>query len=105
MIAGALSRVCPPQSNNSKVKDSNIDVILVHHITQSTLVSKARLQELRLATQSDLTLCSLTKTVHEAWLQSKKLSRATSRLLEFQTGYQQGGWTSLQEPKTHSATQ
>ena len=52
-----------------KVKDSNIDVIPVHHIT---LVSKARIQELRLATQSDPTLCSLTKTVHEGWPQSKK---------------------------------
>ena len=71
VIADALSRVCPLQSNNSKVKDSNIDVIPVHHITQSELVSKARLQELRLATQSDPTLHSLTKTVHEGWPQSK----------------------------------
>ena len=60
VIADALSRVCPLQSNNSKVKDSNIDVIPLHHITQSALVSKARLQELGLATQSDPTLCSLT---------------------------------------------
>ena len=62
VIADALSRVFPLQSNNSKIKDSNIDVIPVHHITQSALVSKARLQELRLAMQSDPTLCSLTKT-------------------------------------------
>ena len=53
VITDALSRVCPLQSNNSKVKDSNIDVISVHHITQSAPVSKARLQELRLAMQSD----------------------------------------------------
>ena len=72
VIADALSRVCPLQSNNSKVKDSNIDVIPVHHITQSGPVSKARLQELRLATQSDPTLCSLINTVHEGWPQSKK---------------------------------
>ena len=72
VIADALSRVCPLQSNNSKLKDSNIDVIPVHHITQSALVTKARLQVLRLATQSDPTLCSLTKTVHEGWPQSKK---------------------------------
>ena len=70
VIADALSRVCPLQSNNSKVKD--IDVIPVHHITQSAPVSKSRLQELRLATQSDTTLHSLTKTVHEGWPQSKK---------------------------------
>ena len=72
----ALSRVCPLQSSNSKIKDSNIDVIPVHHITQTAPVSKTpkikdsnidvipvhhitapvsktRLQELRLATQSD----------------------------------------------------
>ena len=67
VIADALSRVCPLQSDNSKIKDSNIDVISVNHITQSVLVSKARLQELRLATQSDPTLHSLTKTVHEGW--------------------------------------
>ena len=72
MIADALSRVCPPQSNNSKFKESNIDVIPVHHITQSAPVSKARLQELRLAAQSDPTPCSLTKTIHEGWPQSKK---------------------------------
>ena len=64
VIADAL---CPLQSNNSKVKDSNIDVIPVHHITQSAPVSKARLQELRLAAQSDPTLHSLAKTVHEGW--------------------------------------
>ena len=72
MIADALSRICPLQSNNSKVKDSNIDVIPVRHVTQSALVSKARLQELRLATQSDPTPHSLAKTVHEGWPQSKK---------------------------------
>ena len=81
VIADALSRVCPLQSNNFKVKDSNIDVIPVHHITQSAPVSKARLQELRLATQSDPTLCSLTKTVHEGWPQSKK--DCPEQLLEF----------------------
>ena len=49
----ALSRVCPLQSSNPKTKDSNIDVIPVHHITQTAPVSKTRPQELRLATQSD----------------------------------------------------
>ena len=72
VIADALSRVFPLQSTNSKTIDSNIDVIPVHHITQSAPVSKTRLQELRLATQSDPTLSSLTKTVHEGWPQSKK---------------------------------
>ena len=72
VITDALSRVCPLQSNNSKVKDSNIGVIPVHHITQIAPVSKARLQELRLATQPDPTLHSLTKTVHKGWPQSKK---------------------------------
>ena len=43
VIADALSRVCPLQSNNSKIKESNIDVIPVHHITQSAPVSKAGL--------------------------------------------------------------
>ena len=43
MNADALSRVCPLQSSNSKTKDSNIDVIPVHHITQTALVSKTRL--------------------------------------------------------------
>ena len=81
VIADALSGVCPLQSNNSKIKDSNIDVIPVHHITQSSPVGKARLQELRLATQSDPTLCSLTKTVHEGWPQSKKDS--PKQLLDF----------------------
>ena len=52
LIADALSRVCPLQSNNSIIRDSNIDFIPVHHITQGAPVSKARLQELRLATQS-----------------------------------------------------
>ena len=72
VTADALSRVCPLQSSNSKTKDSNIDVIPVHHITQTAPVSKSRLQELRLATQSDLTLSSLTKTIHKGWPQSKK---------------------------------
>ena len=49
VIADALSRVCP----------------------QSVPVGKARLQEFRLATQSDPTLHSLTKTTHEGWPQSK----------------------------------
>ena len=81
VIADALCRVCPLQSNNSKIKDSNIDDIPVHHITQSALVSKARLQQVRLATQSDPTLCSLTKTVHEGWSQSKK--DCPKQLLDF----------------------
>ena len=81
IIADALSRVCQLQSTNAKTIDSNIDVIPVHHITQSAPVSKTRLQELRLATQSDPTLSSLTKTVHKGWPQSKK----DCRLLEFQT--------------------
>ena len=72
VIADALSRVCPLQSNNSKVEDMNIDIIPVHHIMQSAPVSQARLQELRLATQSDPTLCSLSTTVHEGWPQSRK---------------------------------
>ena len=72
MIADALSRVCILQSNNSKIKDSNIDVIPVHHITQTALVSKSRLQELRLATQYDPTLCSLAKMIHEGCPQSRK---------------------------------
>ena len=50
VIVDAPSRVCSLQSNNSKVKDTNIDVIPIHHITQTALVSKARLQEVRLAT-------------------------------------------------------
>ena len=33
MIADVLNRVCSLQSSNSKTKDSNIDVIPVHHIT------------------------------------------------------------------------
>ena len=81
MIADALSRVCPLQSNNSKIKDSNIDVIPVHHITQSAPNSKTRLQEVRLATQSEPTLCSLDKTVHEGWPQSKK--DCPEQLLDF----------------------
>ena len=81
MIADALSRVCPLQSNNSKIKDSNIDVIPVYHITQTAPVSKTKLQELRLATQSDSTLCSLAKTVHEGWPQSKK--DCPEQLLDF----------------------
>ena len=55
-----------------KIKDSNTDVIQVHHITQTAAVSKARQQELRLATQSDPTLATLAKTIHEGWQQSKK---------------------------------
>ena len=81
VIADALSRVCPLQSNNSKVKESNIGVIPVHCITQSAPVSKARLQELRLATQSDPTLCSLSKNIHEGWPQSRK--DCPEQLLEF----------------------
>ena len=81
MIADALSRVCPLQSSNSKTKDSNIDVIPVHHITQTAPVSKTRLQELRLATQSDPTLSSLTRTIHESWPQSKK--DCPEQLLDF----------------------
>ena len=81
MVADALSRVCPLQSSNSKTKESNIDVILVHHITQTAPVSKTRLQELRLATQSDPTLCSLTKTLHKGWPQSRK--DCPGQLLDF----------------------
>ena len=58
VIADALSRVCPLQSTNPKAIDSNIDVLPVHQITQSATVSKTRLQDLRLATQSDPTLSS-----------------------------------------------
>ena len=72
VIADALSRVCTLQSTNSKAIDSYIDVIPMHHITQSAPVSRTRLQELRLATQSDPTLSSLAKTVHEGGPQSKK---------------------------------
>ena len=53
----------------------------MYHITQSALVSKTRLQELRLATQSDPTLCSLSKTIHEGWPQSRK--DCPKQLLEF----------------------
>ena len=81
MIADALSRVCPLQSSNSKTKDSNIDVIPVHHIMQTAPVSKTRLQELTLATQSDPTLSSLAKTIHKGWLQSKK--DCPEQLLDF----------------------
>ena len=81
VIADVLSRVCPLQSANPKAIDSNIDVIPVHHITQSAPVSKTRLQELRLATQSDPKLSSLTKTVHEGWPQSKK--DCPEQLLDF----------------------
>ena len=81
LIADALSRVCPLQSNNSKVEDTNIDIIPVHHIMQSAPVSQARLQELRLATQSDSTFCSLSKTVYEGWPQSRK--DCPKQLLEF----------------------
>ena len=68
-------------SANSKTIDSNIDVIPVHHITQSAPVSKTRLQELRLAIQSDPTLSSLAKTVHEGRPQSKK--DCLEQLLDF----------------------
>ena len=44
-------------------------------------VSKARLHELRLAIQSDPTLCSLTKTIHEGWPQARK--DCPEQLLEF----------------------
>ena len=81
VIADALSRVCPLQSSDSKIKDSNIDVISVHHIKQTVPVSKTRLQELRLATQSDPTLCSLTMNVHEGWPQSRK--DCPEQLLDF----------------------
>ena len=77
----ALSRVCPLQSTHPKTLHSNIDVIPVHHITWSVPVSKTRLQKLRLATQSDLTLSSLTKTIHEGWPQSKK--DCSEQLLDF----------------------
>ena len=72
VIADALSRVCPLQSSDSKTKDSNIDVIPVHYITQTAPVSKTRLQELQLATQSEPTLSSFAKTIHEGWPQTKK---------------------------------
>ena len=81
VIADALSRVCPLQSKISKIKESNIDVIPVHHITQSAPVSKARLQELKLTTQSDPTFQSLSKTIHEDWPQSRKY--CPKQLLEF----------------------
>ena len=86
VIADVLSRVCPLQSTHPKTIDSNIDVIPVH-ITQSAPVSKTRLQELRLATQSDLTLTSLTNTVHDGWPQSKK--DCPEQLLDF--------WSFIQE--------
>ena len=81
VIAEALSRVCLLQSTYPKTIDSNIDVIPVHHITRSAPVSKTRLQELRLATQSDPTLSSLAKTVHKDWPQSKK--DCPEQLLDF----------------------
>ena len=81
MIADALSRVCPLLSNNSKTKESIIDVIPIHHITQSAPDSKTRLQELRPATQSDPTFHSLAKTVHEGWPQSRK--DCPEQLLDF----------------------
>ena len=56
-------------------------MIPIHHITETALVSKTRLQELRLATQSDPTLCSVTKTIHEGWSQSKK--DCPEQLLDF----------------------
>ena len=81
VITDALSRVCLLQSTNPKAIDSNIDVIPVHHITQLAPVSKTRLQQLRLATQSDPTLSSLAKTIHEGWPQSKK--DCLEQLLDF----------------------
>ena len=81
VIADALSRACLLQSSNPKTKDSNIDVIPVHHITQTTSVSKTRLQKLRLATQSDQILSSLTKTIHEGLPQSKR--DCPKQLLDF----------------------
>ena len=79
VIADALSRVCPLQSSNSKTKDSNIDVIPVHHIMQTALVSKTRLQELRLATQSDPTLSSLAKTYTKSGHSLKKMAPSNCR--------------------------
>ena len=70
---------CSPAT--PKTKDSTIDVIPVHHITQTAPVSKTRLQELRLATQSDPTLSSLTRTVHKGWPQAKK--DCPEQLLDF----------------------
>ena len=84
VVADALSRVCPLQSSDSKTKDSNTDVIPVHHIRLHQLAKQ--LQELRLATQSDPTLCSLAKSVNEGWPQSRKdCPEQLLRLLEFQT--------------------
>ena len=76
------------QSNNSKTNDPNIDVIPVHHITQTAPVSKTRPQELRLVTQSDPTLSSLIKTIHKGWPQSKKDCPEQLLDLEFQAGNQ-----------------
>ena len=56
-------------------------MIPVHHITQNAPVSQTRPQELRVATQSDPTLRSLSKTVHEGWPQSRK--DCPEQLLEF----------------------
>ena len=81
LTADALSKVCPLQSSSSKTKYSNIDVIPVHHITQTAPVSKTRLQELILAMQSDPTLSSLAKTIHKGWPQSKK--DCPEQLLDF----------------------
>ena len=81
VVADTLSRVCPLQSSNSKTKESNTDVVPVHHITQNAPVSHTRLQELRLATQSDPTLCSLSKIIHKGWSQSKK--DCLEQVLEF----------------------
>ena len=81
VIADALSRVCLLQSTHPRTIVSNIDVIPVHHITRSAPVSKTRLQELRLATLSDPTLTSLTKTVHDGWPQSRK--DCPEQLLDF----------------------
>ena len=43
VIADALSRVCLLQSSNFKIKESNIGVIPVHHITQGAPASQTRL--------------------------------------------------------------
>ena len=60
VIVDMLSRVCPLQSSNSKTKESNIDIIPVHHIMQNAPVSQ---------------------TIHEGWPQSKK--DCPKQLLEF----------------------
>ena len=56
IIANTLSEVCLLQSTHPKTIDSNIDVIPVHHITRSALVSKQDCRNLDL--QHSLTQCS-----------------------------------------------